>query len=144
VTVERFGEKEAVVTSDVAVAEISHPWWGDNPYFLLIVRENTQLIKIDLDVTGWMTIYKDWLRGRMRWYLIKKSDDRVVFGIEVYEGDQPWYVKRHTIDIMGVRAGTEWIAHGIGVTRRKKRRGLWVTGDGLVCDDTDVDTLMRG
>ena len=37
-------------TADIAVAEIEHPWWGDNPYFLFVVRENSQNVKIDLDV----------------------------------------------------------------------------------------------
>jgi len=135
---------EAPQTSDEAVAVVEHTWWGDTPYFLFIVKENTQHVKIDVDVTNWHAIYKDWMRGRMRWYLARKSDDTIVFGVEVYPEDKPWYYKHHTIDLTGPRAGIEWVAYGIGVTRGKKRHGLWITQDNLICDDVDLEGLLRG
>jgi hypothetical protein len=137
---------ESVQAADVAVGEVHHEWVGDNPYFLFIVRENTQNTKIDLDYPGWAQIWKDWIRGvRSRWYLCRKSNDTVVFGIEVYEDDQPFYYKRHTTDLNGPFQGIEWVAYGIGAKRADGTRdGVWITQDGLVCDDHDIDSLMRG
>jgi hypothetical protein len=116
-----------------------------NPYFLMVVRENSEHLKIDRDEPGWATTYADWMRGRLRWYLCRKADDVVVFGVDVRDGDQPFYYKRHTTDLNGPLAGVEWVAYGIGAKRADGTRdGVWITQEGLVCDDHDVDTLMRG
>ena len=136
--------------SDVAVAEISRAVAAHvEPYYLLCVKENSQYVKIDVEEPGWHQTYAEWMRGRMQWYLVRKSDESVVFGIEVYDGEQPYYAKRHFAEL-----GTETVegyAHGIGkkcldghtdrlwiLPRSEERDGYLITvGD-------DVDTLWKG
>lgn len=132
------------MTAEVVQTEVQ-TWAGDNPYFLLVVRPTSEIQRIDLDEHGWATTYKDWMRGRMRWYLVRKADEGVMFGIEVYPDDQPFVYTHHSTDITGPQAGTEWLAYGIGTKHQDGTRdGLWITQHGLVCNDRDVESLMRG
>ena len=138
--------EEHTMAADVAVAEVHHEWVGDNPFFLFIVRENTQNTKIDLDYPGWAQIWKDWIRGvRSRWYMCRKDDDRVVFGMEVYPDDQPFCGLHHNTYLNGPLAGVDFVAYGMGAKHADgSEDALWITSDGLVCNGRDVDTLMRG
>lgn len=134
------------------VMQLSTPpqaWAGDNPYFLLAVKEDSEHQKIDLDERGWATKYKGWTRGRMRWYLVRKADEAVIVGMEVHDGDKPWVYTHHSTVVMGPQAGAEWLAYGIGVDRgsgKRNRRikGMWITQYGLVCNDVDLESMIRG
>jgi hypothetical protein len=111
------------------------------PYFLLIVHPESDHVRIDVEEPGWMKTYADWMRGRSQWFLVRKKDETIMFGLDVFEGEQPYYASHH-VGLMGSGGGNEIIACGIG---KKQVDGtmvrLWILPNGLVCAGDDVDTF---
>lgn len=118
-------------------------WAGDNPFFLVISPLDTEVSPrvIDLD-TGWLTDHSDMLRVPALWELVVKERELngTIMAMFVYDGEQPYYVKRH----IGVTGGAtnEIEAHGIG---KKLVDGnvyrMWLLPNGTFCSGDDVDTL---
>lgn len=121
----------------------TNEWAGDNPFYLVISplddMENPRVIDLD---TGWITDHADLLRIPALWELVIKDPQqgRTIIAMFVYEGEQPYYVKRH----IGVTGGAtnEIEAYGIG---KKMNDGhvqrSWILPNGTFCSGEDVDTL---
>lgn len=133
-------------------------WEGDNPFYLMIFEPPERVVVggeivgesmpkshvIDLDQRGWIAANEELMRGRTQWYLIDKQTNGVVFGMQVYDGEQPYYTARH-IGIgsaSGLDRPAEVTAYGIG---KKRNDGhvdrLWKLPNGLICTGDDVDTF---
>lgn len=118
-------------------------WAGDNPFFLVIapLDDMEHPVTIDLD-TPWISEHADLLRIPALWELVIKNRDvnNTIMAMFVYEGEQPYYVKRH----IGVTGGAtnEVEAYGIG---KKMNDGSvqrsWLLPNGAFCSGDDVDRL---
>jgi len=148
-------------------------WADDNPYFLIMVAlernpdGSLDTLTLDLGEQGWETTHADWLHRAAEWYLCEKVDpQRAIVGQIVYEGEHPYYVKRH-IGQMELNTGRHraLVAHGIGkkvpaayetymehdargeeVVRRRKIRDkrtdrLWILPHGLICGGEDIEKM---
>ncbi len=142
-------------------------WVDDNPYFLLLVamekkEDGTQeSLILDVGLTGWMVTYADWLRRPAEWYLCEKVDpQRAIAAQLVYDGDKPYYLKRHIGQMqLGTGRHRSIEVHGIGkrvpaVYRTGKRKNsspvlvtpertdrIWIMPHGVVCGGEDVEKL---
>lgn len=118
-------------------------WAGPNPFFLIIspLENPENRVVIDLD-TPWITEHSDLLRTPALWELVIKErpSNGTAIAMFVYEGEQPYYVKRH-IGVAG--DGTNEIeSYGIGkklVDGHVQR--MWLLPNGTFCSGDDVDTL---
>ncbi len=130
-------------------------WLGDTPVFLLLLNDGETTV-IDVDQHGWHGIHADLMRRPGTWYLVSKTNNSVIGGVLVGEGEKPYYVARH-VGIGSARPGadgvipvTELIAYGIGKHRRDGHDDrLWFFGNGFVCAGDDVerfaiDMIKRG
>lgn len=115
-------------------------WAGDHPLFLIISPfDGRGNVGIDLD-TRWLTDHADLLRIPALWQCIVKETGAVLMAMYIYEGEQPYFVKRH----VGVTGGgsNETFAYGMG---KKLTDGttyrMWVLENGTFCMGDDVDTL---
>lgn len=130
------------------MSEVEQPvWQGDNPYTVLISRGIDDSILIDLDEHGWATTHAEWLRGKARWFLVRKADMNPMLWMSVTEGEQPYYVCRH-VGIGTVPPGingddmpiNEMPCYGIG---KKRLDGhvdrLWLLPNGAVTLGDDVE-----
>jgi hypothetical protein len=116
-------------------------WADDNPWYLHIVRPNAAEQIIDLGEYQWATTYAEWMRGRSRWYLVRKADNFPVLVIDVGDDDQPYYTARH-IGKIGSGGTNQIIAYGIGAKRYDGVIDrLWILPGGMVCAGDDVDGL---
>lgn len=135
----------AIFDPDALATRISRelPNYIGVPYYLLLVRPTGEELKIDVEEYQWMTTYADWMRGRSIWHLVRKANNTIVFAVDVFDGEQPYYTAKH-IGAMGSGGGNEIVAYGIG---KKRLDGfvdrLWVLPNGLVCGGDDVETLGR-
>lgn len=116
----------------------AHPeaWAGTNPYYMILVNDDEHVV-IDLDQSGWATLFKDWMRAAAKWHLVRKDDNGVALSLWVHEGDQPYYTSR----AFGSNKTDHFVrAYGIG---KKQPDGtmvrVWVMENGLVCGGDDVD-----
>lgn len=120
---------------------------GPSPFYLYIVRPNGDSVEIDVEEYQWMKTYAEWMRGRSRWYLMSKPTPEVParawLGVDVQEGDQPYYTARHIVRVKGRNAGAQLTVCGIGAKRGNVdvTDRMWVLPSGLVCAGDDVDTL---
>lgn len=117
-------------------------WADDNPFYLLIVQDETQLTTIDLGEFGWSKTYKKLMRQPAEWYLVRKDSQAIPISMVVRQGEQPYYVCRH-IGVAGSGGGNEVKAYGIGKKRKVGSRWqtdrLWVLENGQVCGGDDVE-----
>jgi hypothetical protein len=124
---------------DVQLTE-NDGWLGENPYYLVIstLDEN---IGIDLDRSGWLETYAQYMRVAGQWILIHKATGHQSLIVKVEDGDQPYYTARH-VGLAGGGGSNEITAYGIG---KKRSDGcverLWVLPGGTVCGGDDVDSL---
>jgi hypothetical protein len=114
-------------------------WQGEFPFFLVIEpADGSGNIGIDLDQPGWVDQNANAMRIAATWWLNMK-DGRPLFAMVVEEGEQPYFTKHHTGNLM---SGGEIISVGIG---KKHRDGemtrLWIMPNGVVCGGDDVDTI---
>jgi hypothetical protein len=117
-------------------------WQGDFPFYLVIEpeeRTSAGNIGIDLDEPGWIEHNREAMRAPGAWWLYHKGSGRVIFGLIVEPGDQPYFRRRHIGNLM---LGSEITAVGIG---KKKADGttvdLWLLPNGVVCGADDVETI---
>jgi len=112
------------------------------PFYVQIVRPSGEMLQIDVEEHGWATTHAEWMRGRSRWYLMRKATGMPVLVVEAQEGDQPYYTARHVVRVKGHNAGGQVVAYGIGAKRVDGRTDrLWILPGGLVCGGEDADTL---
>jgi hypothetical protein len=130
-------------------------WFDDNPYFVLLTalepNENgmNDFLILDVGEPQWQVVHSEWLRRPATWYLCEKAGAKnVKLAQIVFEGDQPYYVKRHIGQIMvGSGQGRSLIAYGIGkkVPARENNEArterLWLLPGGVVCAGDDVEKL---
>ncbi len=115
---------------------------GAVPYYLHIIRANSDQIEIDVEEPQWMKTHAEWMRGRMRWYLMRKADKTPVLAVDVMDGDQPYYAAQHVARISGRGAGGHIVAYGIGAKRVDGNTDrMWVLPNGIVCAGNDVNSL---
>ena len=114
-------------------------WDGESPFFLVFERGPADNVGIDIDTPGWIEANKDLFRAPGVWLMMIKASRRPVFAVVLDEGDQFFFVKRHTGNLM---AGREVISYGMG---KKTADGLpvnlWLLPNGTVCGGDDVDLL---
>jgi len=115
-------------------------WKGASPFFLVFERGPSDNIGIDIDEGGWIATNKDLFRAPGVWLLMQKAPTRPIFAVVLEEGDQFFFVKHHTGNLM---AGSEVISYGMG---KKQADGtevkLWLLPNGMVCGgEGDVDLL---
>ena len=114
-------------------------WAGESPFFLVFERGPADNVGIDLDTPGWIEANKALFRTPGIWFLRHKQSGHLVFAVVLDEGDQFFFVKRHTGNLM---AGREVISYGMG---KKTADGLpvnlWLLPNGTVCGGDDVDLL---
>lgn len=125
-------------------------WHDDNPFVLIIVKEIDEAVIIDLGEPKWLDKYADWMRVKSRWFLARKpsfTNDKPdgplmpVLWMNVEDGDQPYYVARHT-GIAGASSQNEVVSYGIGAKRKSGVVDrMWVLPNGLICVGDDVDVL---
>ncbi len=114
------------------------------PYYLHLVRANGDTLQIDVEETGWAAKHAEWMRGRSRWYLMRKADDAPILVVDVQDEDQPYYTARHILRMQGHNAGTEVICHGIGAKRADGHTDrMWILPTGLVCSGDDAEGLAE-
>lgn len=115
-------------------------WQGDNPFFLRYFTPEGDEVQIDLDQTGWIEEHKGLMRSAGTWLLTSKRNNRPLFCVLTFEGDQFYYAKRH-VGVMGGAVG-EVVAIGIG---KKQADGttvnLWLMPNGMIVGGSDVDTV---
>ena len=117
-------------------------WSDENPFFLLIVNEGVANI-IDLGKRGWAKTYKTLMRKPGRWHLVHKASDRILAVMDVYPGEQPYYVARH-VGIVGTGGGVgkETTSYGIG---KKRLDGhvdrIWFLANGSVTLGDDLEAI---
>jgi hypothetical protein len=119
-------------------------WLGPNPYYLMIVLAAGRHAEIDLDQSGWMEWFKEYLRAPGQWYLVRKTDRLIMATMLVYEGEQPYYVAKHVGFTSVSNAGPkgETINYGIG---KKRLDGhvdrIWIMANGCVTLGDDVEQI---
>lgn len=119
-------------------------WADENPYFLLLLNDERQNVQIDLGSSGWMQTYSEWMRTPGWWYLCHKGSGQIALAMRVWDGEQPYYTKRHIGQIQSADGMNRSAAcHGIG---KKRLDGhvdrLWILPDGYaVCAGDDVESL---
>jgi len=121
-------------------------WLGPNPYYLMIVLASGRHAEIDLDKSGWLKWFKDYLREPGQWYLVRKEGSLIVATMMVYEGEQPYYVARHVgfASVSGDPDGPkgETVNYGIG---KKRLDGhvdrIWIMANGCVTLGDDVEPI---
>jgi hypothetical protein len=115
---------------------------GEVPYTLAIVLPNSEIIEIDVEEYQWATKYAHLMRVRSRWYLIRKSDGQPVLGVDVMDGDQPYYAAEHIVRAQGRNAGAHIVCYGIGAKRADGHTDrMWVLPNGIICSGNDVYSL---
>jgi hypothetical protein len=118
-------------------------WVGDNPFFLVIKPDpaKSKEVVIDLDRPQWAQAYRRELRRPGLWLLVSKETRRAALIMEILEGEQPYYMKKHVGQAFGPTPG-ELSFFGIG---KKRRDGhvdrLWITPIGAVCPGDDPEGL---
>ena len=113
------------------------------PYYLLITRENSSYIKINVEEPEWMKTHAAWMRGASRWYMVTIDTDEVKLVVDVADGDQPYYAARHLNVVRGPNVGRHVLAYGIGAKRVGGQTDrMWLMPDGTVCVGNDVDILL--
>jgi len=112
---------------------------GPNPFVLRINLASGDSVGIDLDESGWMRTYADYMRVRSIWVLIAKSGAFPPLVMFVEDGDQPYYTARH-VGMAGAAGSNETVAYGIG---KKLPDGsmvrLWMFDDGVVVGGDDAE-----
>lgn len=115
---------------------------GDSKFFLVFtpaIAGPEGNVGIDVDVSGWIEEHKALFRTPGTWFLVDKDSGAVIFCVLLGEGDQFFYTKRHTGNLMG---GRENISVGMG---KKQADGtevkLWLMPNGMVCGGEDVDEV---
>ena len=125
----------------VVDAVVTREWSDENPFYLHIIRPNAAEQIIDLGEHRWATTYADWMRGRSRWYLIRKAGGLPALVVDVGDHDQPYYTAHH-VGKIGSGGSNEIVAYGIGAKRYDGVIDrLWVLPGGMVCGGDDVDSL---
>jgi len=114
-------------------------WAGGSPFFLVFERGPGDNVGIDIDTSGWIEANRELFRTPGVWLLMRKSPTQPLFAVPLDEGDQFFFTKRHTGNLM---AGSEVISYGLG---KKTAAGweikLWLLPNGMVCGGEDVDLL---
>ncbi len=133
------------------------------PVILSISLASGDTIEIDLDESGWMRTYADYLRVRSIWTLRWKNGGLQPLILLVDDGDQGFYVARH-IGLIGSGGSGETIAYGIGKRRppvivertyqtpkgmkrapfvevAEKITTIWCFPNGVVCGGDDVERI---
>lgn len=129
------------LTEAIQFVGVPEKWTDENPYYVHVVRPDTSAQVIDLGENGWAKTYAEWMRGRSRWYLVRKVDNFSVLVIDVGDDDQPYYTARH-IGKIGSGGSNEIIAYGMGAKRYDGVIDrLWILPGGMVCAGDDVDGL---
>ena len=128
--------------SFTADAVITREWMSDDPFYLQVVRPDGSDQIIDVAEYGWHATYAEWMRGRLRWYLMRKLDGFAVMVVDVADGDQPFYY-RHTVErLKGINAGMKLVSHCIGAKRVSGHEDrIYVLPNGIICTATDIDPL---
>lgn len=165
---------EAVrLTHEFTADAVISRWHGVNPYFLLVRHHyryedvddeegrHTKVAKsdsrlIDLDERQWATKHVDVMRVPGAWMLCSKklSEEKgtlvPILIIQVEEGEQPFYARRH-IGILGMggQPTPEGVSHGIGVkTREGYEDGVFILPNGSITTAQDVywvgDKMNKG
>ena len=128
-------------------------WSDENPYFLLLVEavlpmesRQPESVQIDLGVSGWVAANEAWMRRPAWWYLCHKGSGQVALAMRVWEGEQPYYTRKHIGQInTGSGVSRETSCYGIGkklVDGHVNR--LWILPDGYaVCGGDDVEPLAN-
>ena len=121
-------------------------WLGSNPYYLLIVLASGRHAEVDLDQSGWLKWFREYLRAPGQWYLVRKTDRLILATMLVHEGEQPYYVAKHvgftvvSDDPNGPRGETT--SYGIG---KKRLDGhvdrIWIMANGCVTLGDDVEPI---
>lgn len=116
---------------------------ANTPFHLRIepdVKRDEGNLAINLDESGWMKTYAEWMRLPGHWFLVHTGSMAPVLALRVNEGDQPYFTKRHIGSVMGPDG--EIICFGIG---KKSVDGtmvrLWILPNGMICGGDDVDDI---
>lgn len=128
--------------SFTADAVITREWLSDEPFYLHVVSVDGREQIIDVAEHRWHKTYSEWMRGHLRWYLMRKLDGFPVMVIYVKGGDQPFYY-RHTVQrVKGINAGMKLTSYCIGAKRTDGTEDrIYVLPNGIMCTATDVDPL---
>ena len=117
-------------------------WADDNPFYLLITDPPEHCF-IDLGRRNWVKTNRGWLRRPSRWHLVDKVANRILAVMQVFPGEQPYYVARH-VGVVGTGSGegAETIGYGIG---KKRLDGhvdrLWFMRNGAVTLGDDLEPI---
>jgi hypothetical protein len=121
------------------VSKTASGWVGESPFFLVFERGPGDNVGIDIDTSGWIEANKGLFRTPGTWLMLHKQSMKPVLCVSLDEGDQFFFTKRHTGNLM---AGREVISYGMG---KKQADGweikLWLLPNGMICGGEDVDLL---
>jgi len=117
-----------------------HEWNGDSRFFLAFEHPNGNTVGIDLDTSGWIEEQKDLFRAAGTWFLVDKGTGQPLFVVCVGEGDQFFFTKHHTGNLM---AGGSLMSYGCGKKQADGRAvELWFLPNGMVCGtEYEVDLI---
>lgn len=125
---------------------MNQEWSGETPVFLVVDATGYKPTIIDLDMNRWIDTHHDIITAPGRWYLCNKTNNAVLGGMVINQGEVPYYVARHVgvgsslPGLDGLAKSNEMIVYGIG---KKRIDGhfdrMWFMLNGFVCSGDDVE-----
>lgn len=115
-------------------------WSGDSKFFLAFEHPEGLTTGIDIDTSGWVEEQKELFRSVGTWFLVDKASGQPLFVVCMGEGDQFFFVKHHTGNLM---SGGSVMTYGCGKRQADGRAvELWFLPNGMVCGtEYEVDLI---